>query len=310
MNSHEILEAVSEVRAQLIGKPVAFESPLVFQSELQRLESLAVACIQGKLEVSAVAPNPVLRRQGVVGMVSLYGTIVYKASSILEIFGIKSLSAFMAQFRELLAIEDVGSIVIDVASAGGSVFGVPEAADEIFHARDQKPIVAIANPASASAAYWLMSAAQHVAVIPSGVAGNIGVFVAHQEGSKMEERLGIKTTVIRAGKFKGEGNPHEPLTEEAREHMQSEVNRYYDVFTKDVGRFRGATQTDVINGFGQGRIMGARDAVNAGLADWSLTFDQVIDRLANGEVGKRKMRAEADPVLVEAQLHWTKEQYE
>ena len=93
--------------------------------------------------------------------------------------------------------------------------------------------------------------------------------------------------------------------------MQERVDQYYDTFVKAVARGRGVSEKEVRNGFGEGRVVGARDALQMGMVDGIGTFEHVIGRIAGGEVIKRKqLRAEADPMLTEAQLHWTKEQYE
>ena len=54
---------------------------------------------------------------------------------------------------------DVGAILMDVDSPGGSVFGVHELSQKIFEARGKKPIVAIANSEAYSAGYYVASAA-------------------------------------------------------------------------------------------------------------------------------------------------------
>jgi len=40
------------------------------------------------------------------------------------------------------------------------------------------------------------------------------VLLPHTDVSQAAENAGIKTTYITAGKYKAEGNPHEPLTGE------------------------------------------------------------------------------------------------
>ena len=73
--------------------------------------------------------------------------------------------------------------------------------------------------------------------------------------------------LVNDGKCKVEANRYEPLSEEARAAIQSRVDDYYDAFTRDVARHRGVTQTQVQGGFGQGRVVGAKEAVSLGMAD-------------------------------------------
>ena len=73
--------------------------------------------------------------------------------------GSTSTQLFAQAFREAVADDTVGAILIDIDSPGGSVYGTSELAAEILQARNSKPVCAIANSLAASAAYWIGSAA-------------------------------------------------------------------------------------------------------------------------------------------------------
>ena len=105
----------------------------------------------------------------------IYGTISHRAHMVEDISGPGGTSAEKVgrQLAELLDDPAVGSIVLDIDSPGGTIAGVPELADQIFAARGQKKIVAVANSLAASAAYWIGSAAEDFVVTPSGGAGSI-----------------------------------------------------------------------------------------------------------------------------------------
>ncbi|NDU92296.1 MAG: S49 family peptidase, partial [Ferrovum sp.] len=146
--------------------------------------------------------------------------------------GSTSTQMFTAALQDALADETVGQILIDIDSPGGSVYGVAELASEILNARSQKPVVAIANSLAASAAYWVGSAATEFYCTPGGEVGSIGVWQAHEDISGALLYEGIDVTLISAGKYKVEGNPYEPLTEEATAFLQSRVDEYYSVFVE------------------------------------------------------------------------------
>jgi ClpP class serine protease len=116
-------------------------------------------------------------------------------------------------------------------------------------------------------------------VTPSGQVGSIGVFAAHEDISKALDMEGIKVSLISAGKYKTEGMPYEPLSAEARANMQQMVNSFGDMFTNAVARNRGVGSYTVKNGFGEGRMVLARDAVKSGMADSVATLDQTLARL-------------------------------
>jgi signal peptide peptidase SppA len=183
-----------------------------------------------------------------------------------------------SQFQTMVADPSIKAIVLDVDSPGGSVAGTSELSAMIFNARGRKPIVAQVNANAASAAYWIASAADEIVVTPSGQVGSIGVFGMHDDISKALASEGISRSLISAGKFKVEGNPFEPLGEEARAAMQARVDVAYDTFVRDVARNRGVSLTAVRDGFGQGRMVDAAPAVTEGMADKVGTMQETLSR--------------------------------
>jgi capsid assembly protease len=243
------------------------------------------------------AARPVHRVTGNVAVLPLIGTISHRAGMMSESSGGTSTERFTAAFRQALADPNVGAIVIDVDSPGGSVEGVPELSSEIFNARGPKSIVAVANAMAASAAYWIATAADELVVTPSGEVGSIGVWAAHEDDSAYLEQMGVKMSIIRAGKYKIEANPFEPLTEEARAAIQEQVNDYYSMFVDAVARNRGVTAKAVRDGYGEGRVVGAKQAKALGMVDRIATLDETIQRLT-GNSRKVGMSAEAGTGLV------------
>lgn len=218
---------------------------------------------------------------GMIAVLSLYGVVTQRGNMVDDVSGPGSASTqrFSQAFREALADPAVGSILIDIDSPGGSVYGVSELAAEIMQARGQKQIVAIANSLAASAAYWIGCAASEFYVTPGGEVGSIGVWQAHEDWSVAMEEAGVKTTLISAGKFKVEGNPYQPLDGEAQSFMQSRVDDYYAAFSKGVAKGRGVGIDQVRNGMGQGRVLGADAALAEKMVDGIMTFDEVIRKM-------------------------------
>ncbi|MFM0079747.1 S49 family peptidase [Paraburkholderia sediminicola] len=226
-----------------------------------------------------------------IAVLPLYGIALQRTDAIGELLGLVSLQRFTQAFRSVVADDSVGGVLIDIDSPGGSVYGVQELADEIYRARSQKPIVAIANSLAASAAYWIGSSAGEFYVTPGGETGSIGVVAAHQDLSQALDRQGIKTTLVSAGRHKTEGNPFEPLGAEARRHVQTRVDAYYSAFVNSVARNRGVDVATVRNGMGQGRVLSAQAAKAANMVDDVATFDAVMRKLTQrageGEAANR-----------------------
>jgi signal peptide peptidase SppA len=208
-------------------------------------------------------------------------------------------------FASMLANSEIGAIVLDVDSPGGSVFGCQELAADIAAARGQKKVVAVANSLAASAAYWVASAAEEIVVTPSGQVGSIGVISAHEDHSAELEQKGVKVTLITAGKYKGEGHAFAPLSEEAIAARQAHVDTYYNAFVGSVAKNRGVKVSDVKEGFGQGRTVGSAEAKALGMVDRIDTFDATIQRLLASPRAQtprnRSARADHELALLEAE---------
>lgn len=225
------------------------------------------------------------RGAGAIAVLPLYGVMIPRATSFSRMSGGTSCEEFGAAFAQAMNDPAVGSILIDVSSPGGSADLVPELADQVYNARGKKPVVAIANPMAASGAYWVASQADELWVTKSGRVGSIGVFAAHQDISRALELEGVKTTLISAGRFKTEGNPFEPLSDEAYQAIKASIDNVYGMFLAAVARGRGATVAQVRAGFGEGRLLDSTQAPGENMVDGVATFDQVVARMARGEVG-------------------------
>ena len=232
---------------------------------------------------SAARPSQRSRgRAGSIAVLPMYGVIAQRANLLMQSSGGTSTELFGAAFNEVLQDDDVKAIVFDVDSPGGSIYGVQELAQQIFEARGRKPIVAVANSMMASAAYHLASQTDEIISTPAGVVGSIGVYMVHVDQSEREAKQGVKPTYISAGKYKVEGNPSEPLSDEAAKHFQGIVDERYEVMTAHIARGRGVPVTDVREGFAEGRVVTAKAALAENMIDRIQPLVQVLQRLGAG----------------------------
>lgn len=238
--------------------------------------------------------NPRVQVDGGVGVIPVFGSIFPKANLMTEISGATSLETFQSDFRELLANDDVKQIVLNFDTPGGSAMMVPEVAKEIYDARDQKPIIGIANTMAASAGYYMLSQASKVYATPSAKVGSIGVRTVHVDQSKANEARGIKVTHIGAGDYKTAGNPDEPLSDKAREYIQESVNDIYEDFKLDVARGRGVDVPTVESNYGQARVFSAKRALASGMIDGIKTMDELLGELVSSNFAKKASSARGD----------------
>ena len=237
-------------------------------------------------------------KRGAVAVVPIRGVIAHRMSGLEESSGGVSAESIGAQLDQIAADPGIGTILFDVDSPGGTVPGIQELAAQMFALRGQKQLIAQVNSLAASAAYWLASQCDEIVSIPSGTAGSIGVYTAHANLSKALEMQGIDLTFISAGKYKLEGNSAAPLSVDAKAVVQDRVDTAYGQFVKDVARGRGVSQASVRDGYGQGRALGAKDALKAGLIDSIGTMDETIGRLV-GRKSSGGVKAEGEPSELE-----------
>lgn len=235
------------------------------------------------------AVQPRAKSRQAIGVIPVTGAIELRSTFWGEIMGGTSIERFNAVFDAMVADPAVSSIVLDMHSPGGTVWGTPEAAAKIYAARSAKPIIAVADAMMASAAYYLGAAAHRVYVTPSGDIGSVGVYAMHADYSGMMAQDGVKVTIVKSDQYKAEGNPYEPMSEQALQNWQEEIDATAATFRSDVAKFRSTEQrkmtaATVKADFGQGRTLSARKAVEVGMADGVATFEQVIRRLANGSI--------------------------
>jgi len=214
-----------------------------------------------------------------VAVIPLHGVFAPRMNALSDISGGATYEEASRALAEAMATPEIGSIVLDIDSPGGSVLGASEFARQVLKARTQKRIIAQAHYEMCSAAYWIGACATEVVAAPSAMAGSIGVYSLHKDLSKALENRGVKLTYVSAGKFKVDGNEAEPLSETAQARLQGLVDAHYARFVGDVAKGRGVPESVVRAGFGQGTVMTADEAVAEGLIDGVMTLDETLARV-------------------------------
>jgi signal peptide peptidase SppA len=228
---------------------------------------------------------------GGIALIRVFGPIVQRASELGPCEGGTGAVEIGRALDAAMADQTVSQILMQFSTPGGSVFGIRELGDKIRNARSKKAIVGLADSQAASAGYWLLSQCSEAYCTPGGMAGSIGVYGAHEDVSKALENEGINITLISAGKYKVEGHPFAPLSEEAKTSMQAQIDAYYSMFTQAVSRGRGVPVEQVRSGMGEGRQLLASDALDAKMVDGVMTFDEVVHKMQRDAKAQRTPRS-------------------
>lgn len=218
-------------------------------------------------------------------IIPVEGVIAKKMNLFTQISGGASAQLIERDIREALNDPSVKKIILSIDSPGGTVDGTFELAEFIFEQRGKKPIVAFTDGTIASGAYVIASAADKIFISGNTTfVGGIGVVATHEDISKLEEKMGIKTTEIYSGKYKRIDSKYAPLSEEGRKSLQDEVDYIYSVFIDAVAKFRGVSSEDVLSKMSTDAksIFVGHQAIEAGLVDGVSTLERLINSTASG----------------------------
>ncbi len=244
---------------------------------------------------------------GGIAMIDVVGTMTKYGSSLSQMqYGTVGVRQAI---RKALRNDQVKTILLRVDSPGGNFSGTSDLADDVFAARQKKPVMAYIEDLGASAAYFVASQASRVVANPTAFVGSIGTYGVVADYSGLAAKEGIKVHVIRAGEFKGMGEPGTEVTHDQLLEMQRTVDQANSFFVSAVARGRGMSGDDVIE-LADGRLHVAASAVKLKLIDAVQTLDQAIDSLRNTGTGRssrsltkgqKQMSEQHDPATSAAQ---------
>lgn len=271
----------------------------IMPEKLVELQEIYITHLRGeKIDLASVEarlgrplnnePRPYEVTDGV-AVLAVDGVIAKRLNIFQKISGGVSSELLRRDFAQALADPEVHSIVLYIDSPGGAVDGTQELAREIYEARGAgKNIVAFSDGLMASAAYWIGAQAHRAYISGDTVTvGSIGVVARHIDVSRYEEKIGVKTTEITAGRYKRAASEYEPLTETGRRTIQEMLDHIYGVFLADVSKARPQLSLEPVKQgreetipWADGRLFLGRQAIEAGLVDGVSTLAAVISDLS------------------------------
>lgn len=216
---------------------------------------------------------------GSIAIINITGVLV-KRSGLFDRFfyGSGSMEHMGADFQKALIDPGVDAILFYMDTPGGTVDGTQEFASAIYEARGTKPIYVFSDGQIDSAGYWIASAADKIFISgDTAEVGSIGVVATHTDYSEQDKKYGVTITEIVAGKYKRIASQNQPLSDEGKDYIQSQVDYVYSVFVNDVARNRGVSAEDVIENMADGRIFIGKQSIKAGLVDGVSTKEKLIE---------------------------------
>jgi len=199
-----------------------------------------------------------------IGIIPIYGVLGSKLGLMETMCGGVDVEDVGEQLKAFRDNPDIACILLDIASPGGCVTGIPELAQLISDCDKVKPVYAYSSDQTCSAAYWLASQARAFVVSPSSSIGSVGCYIYLEDHTRELEIAGVKPNPIvsESSPLKLAGADFKPLTDTERAMFQADVDGMYTQF---VGAINAKRQCNAE--FLKGQVVDGTKAVEVGLAD-------------------------------------------
>jgi len=213
--------------------------------------------------------------------------------AIVELNGvILSSKDMVRQFKRYQKDKSIQAIVFRINSPGGGIAASQEIYEHVKRVRDSgKPVIASMASVAASGGYYVALGADSIMANPGTTTGSIGVIAEFPNFTGLLDKIGVKMTVIKSGRYKDTGSPYRDMTAQDRQYLQSWIDSGYDQFVEVVAREREMNEEQV-RSLADGRVYTGEQAFELALIDTLGTFDDAI-KLAATAAG-----IEGEPKLV------------
>lgn len=224
-----------------------------------------------------------------VQVISVHGMLVSRGAHIDPCETMTSYEGLRVQLQQAVADPLVERIVLDIDTPGGSATGAFELASDLRALALQKPITGLVNFSALSGGYLIAAACSEIVVSRTSSVGSIGVIAKHMDRSEALAQQGIKVTTVFAGAHKNDLSPHEPLTEQSMQFLQSIVDDSYSMFVEAIAEYRGLSVQQVRDT--EAGLFRGEAAIAAGLADRLETPQKTVDSIAQEVALNRQARS-------------------
>jgi protease IV len=179
---------------------------------------------------------------------------------------IMEVSEVLQQIDDAMNNNSVKGVLFVVDSPGGAVAPSIEVAYAIKRLKERKPVVVYAQGTMASGSYYASIWADEIIANPGSMIGSIGVIMQGADLSGVMEKIGIKSQVVKAGKYKQIGTPDRKWKDYEVNELNKVIQGTYDMFSKDVADARGL-DISKRDSYANAHIFTALQAKEVGLVD-------------------------------------------
>jgi len=160
----------------------------------------------------------------------------------------------------------VKAIILRINSPGGAVAPSQEIYREVKKACKEKKVVVSMESIAASGGYYIACAADTLFANPGTLVGSIGVILQLENIEELLKKIGLKSKVIKSGKYKDIGSMTREMTEQEEAILQNFSDDIHNQFIDAVAEGRNMKREEVVK-LADGRIFAGEQALELGLID-------------------------------------------
>ncbi len=200
--------------------------------------------------------------------------------AVIEVEGIITKSRpVIEKLKRYKESSSVKAIVVRINSPGGGVGPSQEIYSEILKLKDSKTIVASMGSVAASGGYYIACAAHSIYANPGTITGSIGVIIEFANIEELLGKIGLKSVVIKSGKYKDILSPTRTAKQEEKELIQRVIDNIHGQFIDAIAAGR-SLEREKVTAIADGRIFSGEQALEAGLVDELGTLEDAIEAAA------------------------------
>lgn len=170
------------------------------------------------------------------------------------------------EIKEYRDDDSIKAIILRVNSPGGAVVPSQEIYDEVVKTVKVKKVVVSMGSLAASGGYYISAPATLIIANPGTITGSIGVIMEVPNVKVLMEKIGIKSEVIKSGKYKDLASIFRGIGDEERAILQDTITDVHDQFIQAVAKGR-KMPYEKVKELADGRIFTGRQALKLGLVD-------------------------------------------
>ena len=213
---------------------------------------------------------------GIIFFVVVYGLGFFRGSNslgltakvgVIPIEGVISdAKEIIDQIKEFDENDKIRAVVLRLDTPGGSVAPSQEIYQAVLELRKKKKVVASMGSVAASGGYLIAVAADQILANSGTITGSISAVMHYANVEELLKKIGLRSSVIKSGKFKDMGSPTREMTNEERAMIQAIVDDINDQFVKAISANRNIPPAKILP-LADGRVFTGRQAKELGLID-------------------------------------------